>query len=71
VIPALNSPITLYIAICIVFLLFIYRFFRGLSIGTGNTKFSLFHLFLYLCTLEILPYMIVAKLVLKYIFNPV
>jgi hypothetical protein len=35
---------------------------RGFLVGLYNTKFSLFYLILYLCTLEILPLVIVIKI---------
>jgi hypothetical protein len=45
------------------------RFVRGLTIGLSDPKFSLFHLFLYLCTLEILPLAFAAKFFSKYFFS--
>jgi len=39
----------------IISLLMAYRFFRGILIGLQNKNYNLFYLFLYLCTLEILP----------------
>ena len=36
-------------------------FYRGFQIGMNFTKFSKFHLFLYLCTLEILPVVVMVK----------
>lgn len=48
--------------------LFLYRFLRGIGIGLSDSKFSIFHLFLYLCTLEILPLLVMAKILERYIF---
>jgi len=45
------------------------RFIRGIAIGLSDSKFSLFHLFLYLCTLEILPLAFAAKFLSKYFFS--
>jgi hypothetical protein len=45
------------------------RFIRGIAIGLSDPKFSLFHLFLYLCTLEILPLAVAAKFLSKYFFS--
>jgi hypothetical protein len=45
------------------------RFIRGISIGLSDPKFSLIHLFLYLCTLEILPLVFAAKFLSKYFFS--
>ena len=61
--------IVLYIAIGLAFILMVLRFIRGFSIGLSDTKFSLIHLFLYLCTLEILPIAFVAKFLSKYFFS--
>lgn len=58
-----------YITGGIILLVMFLRFIRGISIGLSDTKFSLFHLFLYLCTLEILPLVIAAKFVSKYFFT--
>jgi len=45
------------------------RFIRGIAIGLSDSKFSLIHLFLYLCTLEILPLAFAAKFLSKYFFS--
>jgi hypothetical protein len=39
---------------------------RGFLIGISITKFSWLFLFVYLCTLEILPLVVFLKVVLKY-----
>jgi len=41
---------------------YVYRLIRGLIIGSSNTNFSMFYLFLYLCTLEILPTIVFIKI---------
>jgi hypothetical protein len=56
----------LYAAGGLVLIMIGLRFIRGIAIGLSDSKFSLFHLFLYLCTLEILPVAIVAKFLSKY-----
>jgi len=58
-----------YIAGAIAAILLGLRFFRGIAIGLSDPKFSLFHLFLYLCTLEILPLAFAAKFLSKYFFS--
>jgi hypothetical protein len=45
------------------------RFIRGIAIGLSDSKFSLIHLFLYLCTLEILPLAFAAKFLSKYFLS--
>jgi hypothetical protein len=56
----------LYIAGGLALILIGLRFIRGIAIGLSDSKFSLFHLFLYLCTLEILPLAFAAKFLSKY-----
>jgi len=56
----------IWIAICIISILLIYRFVRSIMIGISNTKFSVFYLILYLCTLEILPIVILVKLIRQF-----
>jgi hypothetical protein len=58
------KDIFIYITLAIIVLIFIGRFIRGFFIGLSESKFSLFHLFLYLCTLEILPIAVIAKFVI-------
>ncbi|MBK9637512.1 MAG: DUF4271 domain-containing protein [Bacteroidetes bacterium] len=52
----------LSIAVWIIALLFLYRLVRAIGIWTGIPGFSLFYLFLYLCTFEIAPLLIIWKL---------
>jgi hypothetical protein len=61
--------IFLYLAAGIAAIILGLRFIRGIAIGLSDPKFSLFHLFLYLCTLEILPLVFVAKFLSKYFFS--
>ena len=61
--------IILYVAFGIALLLMGLRFIRGIAIGLSDTNFSLIHLFLYLCTLEILPIAFAAKFLSKYFFS--
>lgn len=59
----------LYITLSIILIMIILRFIRGIMIGLSDPKFTLFHLFMYLCTLEILPLAFAAKIVSKYFFS--
>lgn len=54
------------VAIVIFILFYLYRLLRGVLIGTKNLKFSKFYLFLYLCTLEILPLMVLIKITFRF-----
>jgi hypothetical protein len=59
----------LYFAGGLALIMMFLRFIRGVAIGLSDSKFSLFHLFLYLCTLEILPLLVAAKILSKYFFS--
>ena len=59
----------LYVAGGLMFIIIGLRFIRGIAIGLSDPKFSLIHLFLYLCTLEILPLAFAAKFLSKYFFS--
>jgi hypothetical protein len=59
----------LYVAGGLVLIMIFLRFIRGVVIGLSDSKFSLIHLFLYLCTLEILPLIVAAKFLSKYFFS--
>jgi len=62
----LKSIFLLYICLIIFILLFLFRFIRGFIIGFSVSRFSYMLLFVYLCSLEILPVIILAKLILSY-----
>ena len=51
---------------CLSALLFIYRYLLSITSVRNKLQISSFHFFLYLCTFEILPLMILYKLVLQY-----
>jgi len=63
----LKSVFFLYCSFAIVCLLFLFRFVKGYFIGITLTKFSYLFLFVYLCALEILPLVILFKLLVIYI----
>lgn len=60
-----QNSVLLTIGIIITSLLYIYRFFRGVLTGLANKNFNLFYLILYLCTLEILPLMLLYAAISK------
>jgi hypothetical protein len=60
----LKSLPLLIICLAISVLLFLFRFMKGFFIGLTLTKFSYLFLFVYLCSLEILPLLILIKLVM-------
>ena len=57
--------INFLIILCVVLagLAFLYRLFRGLTVGLSAASFSPLYLFLYLCTLEIAPLMVVWRII--------
>jgi hypothetical protein len=50
-----------WLSILIIFIVLIYKVIRGILIGLANSDFSILYLFVYLCTLEILPYVILYR----------
>jgi hypothetical protein len=62
----INNPFYVWIACSIFSILLVYRFVRSFIIGLSNLKYSVFYLFLYLCTLEILPLLLLFKTVQKF-----
>jgi Domain of unknown function (DUF4271) len=62
----LKCDIFLWICAIIFSLFFLFRLIRGFFIGMTLTKFSWLFLFVYLCSLEILPLLVLLKTILKY-----
>jgi hypothetical protein len=57
------SPMVfIYTGACIFGIFLLIRVLRGVLIGLNSVKVSRFYLFLYLCTLEILPFVVIVKL---------
>jgi len=61
----LKSILLLNVCLVIFILIFILRFIRGFFIGMVLTKFSYLFLFVYLCSLEILPLLVLIKILLN------
>jgi len=61
----LPSDFLVYVLLGILAILFLFRFVRGLMTGLTLTKFSYLLLFVYLCTLEILPLLLLVKILLN------
>jgi hypothetical protein len=55
--------ILIYSSLLIAGITYIYRLIRGFDIGLSHQNYSPFHLFLYLCALEIAPLLVIIKLV--------
>ncbi len=60
-----SPSIFIYSGLCVFVLLLLIRVLRGVMIGVSSNRVSKFYLFLYLCTLEILPFVIMAKLFMQ------
>ncbi|OYT12337.1 MAG: hypothetical protein B6I19_09925 [Bacteroidetes bacterium 4572_114] len=59
-----NSTTIIYVAITLSILLFIFRTIRGMFFSFEQQKYTWYHFFIYFCTLEILPVLIVIKTIL-------
>lgn len=57
----------IYAAVVVWLLIYFYRFVRELFTGLSYTNFSLFSRILYLCTFEIIPFLVVTKLIMSYL----
>lgn len=57
----------LYAAMAMLIILWLFRLQRAIVIGIGGINFSRSYLFLYLCTLEVLPILMLYKLSLQFI----
>ena len=60
-----GQVLLLEIGMVTIALFYLYRLFRGYAIGRATAKLSQFYIFLYLCTLEILPLVVITRLVLR------
>jgi len=56
----------LYFTLAITALLLLYRTFRSFLTGFSSEGYSLYYFILYLCTIEILPPLIIVKLLINY-----
>jgi len=63
----INTGIVLYLGLIIISMAYIYRLFRGVMITVSNVKISAYYIFLYLCTLEILPLLLLTKILMTFI----
>lgn len=56
-----GQMILINMGITLIALSFLYRLYRGYYIGRVSSRLSQFYIFLYLCTLEILPLVVTAR----------
>ena len=59
-----SALVFIYTGFTIITMFLVTRIVRGVIIGLNSARVSIFYLFLYLCTLEILPFVIMVKLFL-------
>lgn len=57
----LKSETIIITGLLLFLILYVYRFYRGAVTVTSSSKISVYYLFLYLCTLEFLPLVFIAK----------
>jgi hypothetical protein len=62
-----NPRVFIYTGYLIIGSFLCLRLLKGLVIGFGSNRVSKFYLFLYLCTLEIIPFVILIKLFMLYV----
>jgi hypothetical protein len=58
----LNPAFLVYLGLLFLGILLVYRILRLIQIGLSSAGVSILYLFLYLCTLEILPFVVLIKL---------
>lgn len=57
-----NSKSIIFAGALVIILLSLYRLFKGFVIALSKSKVSVYYIFLYLCTLEILPLVLLIKI---------
>lgn len=61
----LPTSLLILISVILAGIAFAYRMFRGVLVGLSMPSFSLLYLFLYLCTLEIAPLLILIRIIVS------
>ena len=64
--PALVGKFVIYGAVGAIIAIYLFRAIRGFSIGSKYLMSNTFHFFIYLCTIEILPVVVLLKLIQSY-----
>lgn len=57
----------IYLGIFFIVFIHIFRWFQSYRLSKNSSSFSALHLFMYLCTLEIIPFLLLVKLFERYI----
>ena len=61
-----DAEVYTWVSVVIIFILLTTKILRGILIGLANTDFSILYLFVYLCTLEIAPYILLYKVLTRF-----
>lgn len=61
--PGINGTWVFTLCMLVIALLYVFRLFRGIQIGLNTPGVSLLYLFLYLCSLEVVPLLILFRIV--------
>ena len=67
--PVDVGKIAVYLALGAILAIYLFRTIRGLSIGSKHLILHKFHFFVYLCTVEILPVVVLVKMISSYVDN--
>ena len=62
--PSQIATTSVYVALGAIFVIYVFRSLRGLAIGSRYAIFHKFHFLLYLCAVEILPVIVLLKIIL-------
>jgi len=65
--PNTIARLSVYLALGAIIAIYLFRIVRGLSIGSKHLVLHKFHFFIYLCTVEILPGIILLKVIRNYL----
>jgi len=65
--PVAAGKIAVYLALGAILAIYLFRTIRGLSIGSKHLVLHKFHFFVYLCTVEILPVVVLIKMISVYV----
>jgi len=56
------TPTALYIGWLIILALNVFKVYRGIVLGINRSEFSTYYLFLYICTIELIPILLIAEI---------
>jgi len=65
--PSVIAGLSVYLALGAIIAIYLFRIVRGLSIGSKYLVLHKFHFFIYLCTVEILPVIVLLKVIRNYL----